>query len=490
MKKMVLISLLIAMGVSANTDKRPPAAGSIKFGSDKRLEKDIAKAKQTSQAFINVAREVSPSVVSVSSARIMRAPAQQFFGTPFDFFFGPGMPQQRQPQQKEREFRQEGLGSGVIVSEDGYILTNNHVVEGADEITITLAEGQEVPAEIVGNDKESDIAVLKLKEKVSKLKVAAFGNSDAIDIGEWVLAIGNPFSKKLSHTVTAGIVSAKGRSTGINVYENFIQTDASINPGNSGGALVNLAGEVIGINTAIMSTSGGNVGIGFAIPINMARKVMEDLVYKGKVSRGWLGIEMQEIEKNLADALGMKNNNGVLVKKVLENTPAEKGGLKSGDAIIAIDGNSISNPEQLRNMIGNLLPETKLKFTIIRDRKEKVIDIVLAERNLQATSSQSIENDDAIGMTVKPVTPDLAQRYEIDASDKGVVITAIKPKSPASSASLQEGDLIQKVDGTEITSVDDYTKAVKNAKGKALLLFVKRGKNTLFVGVKLPDPAK
>ncbi|MBL8028387.1 MAG: Do family serine endopeptidase, partial [Fibrobacteres bacterium] len=398
------VCLLTAFAIAA--DK--PAPGSIKFGSDSRIQSDISKAKQTSQAFINVAKAVSPCVVSVSSAKILKAPAQQFYGSPFDFFFGPGMPpQQGQPQQKEREYRQEGLGSGVIVSADGYILTNNHVVEGADEITITIEDGKDVEAEIVGTDRESDIAVLKLKEKVSKLTVAAIGNSDALEIGEWVLAIGNPFSKKLSHTVTAGIVSAKGRSTGINIYENFIQTDASINPGNSGGALVNLAGEVIGINTAIMSTSGGNVGIGFAIPMNMAKKIMEDLVYKGKVSRGWLGIEMQDVDKNLSEALGMKDNNGVLVKSVLEKTPAEKGGMKSGDVIIAINDEKVTSPEQLKNMIGNLLPETKLSIKVLRDKKEKKLDVVLAERapgGTGAVETSTETEDDLIGLSVSEIT--------------------------------------------------------------------------------------
>ncbi|MFH0919940.1 MAG: Do family serine endopeptidase [Fibrobacterota bacterium] len=486
----LVIVLGLAIALSAG-DKEKPKRGSIVFGSKTRLTSDIARAKATSRAFIDVAKFVKPSVVSVASAKIMKVPDNLYGGSPFDFFFG--MPQPPQPGRPapEKEFRQEGLGSGVIVGTEGYVLTNNHVVEGADEIIVTIDDTREIEAEVIGTDKEADIAVLKLKENVSGLPVAVLGNSDSVEVGEWVLAVGNPFSKKLSHTVTAGIVSAVGRNAGINSYENFIQTDASINPGNSGGALVNLQGEVIGINTAIMSRSGGNIGIGFAIPINMARKVMEDLIYSGKVSRGWLGIEMQPIEKNLGEALGLKDNNGVLAKKVLKDSPADKAGLKSGDVILEANRTRINNPDELKNLIGNLAPNTKLDLRIVRDKKEKVVTVTLGERTPETLAGGvSVEEteEDLVGIKVRGLSPELAQQYELDADDKGALITSVKPRSSAAAADLHEGDLIQQVNNREVSSPSDYQAAIKGLKpGQSVLFYIKRGKSNLYVGLKVKD---
>src|SRR3989339_42544 len=403
-----IVACLLA-GNALSTER--PAKGSITFGSSKTLSTQAPNAKAASIAFVEVAKFVKSSVVSVTSQKILKRQAYpNMYGNPFDFFFGTPFDQQnpgRRPQQQapEQEFKQQGLGSGVIVSKDGYILTNNHVVEGADEITISLPGNKDIEADIIGTDTLADVAVLKLKESVKDLPVAALGNSDSVEVGEWVLAIGNPFSKQLSQTVTAGIVSAKGRNAGINRYENFIQTDASINPGNSGGALVNLKGEVIGINTAIMSRSGGNVGIGFAIPINMARKVMEDLIYVGKVSRGWLGVVMQPIEKDLGEALGLKSNNGVLVKEVLKDSPAEKGGIKTGDVITEVEDIRIDGMDELKNLIGNMAPNTEVAIKLIRDKKEKKLKIKLAERNPEALggfSPGTNSDEDIVGLQVQP----------------------------------------------------------------------------------------
>jgi len=290
--------------------------------------------------------------------------------------------------------------------------------------------------------------------------------------------------------VTAGIVSAKGRNPNISGnlgYENFIQTDASINPGNSGGALANLQGEVIGINTAIMSRSGGNIGIGFAIPINMAKKVMEDLIYTGKVSRGWLGIEMQPLDKALAEALGLKDNNGVLVNKVLKGSPAEKGGLKSGDVILEAAGNTITGMEELKNLIGGMAPNVEVEIRFIRDKKEKTVRIKLDERDMEAVAALSSESgEDLIGLKVRAATDEMIQKYGLEQGEKGAVIVSVKDKSPASHADLHEGDVIKKINNRDIGSAGDYSEAVKGAKsGQSMLLYVKRQGNLFYVGVKI-----
>jgi len=475
--------LLIAAGTPA---KKHPKKGSIKFGSKNQLsKKQLLQAKNTSNAFVEVAKAMKPCVVSVSSSKFLKTPSRPFNGSPFDYFFGNP---RRNPHQapQEKEYRQEGLGSGVIVSAEGYIITNNHVVEGADEIVVTLFSKKEVEAELIGADKESDIAVLKLKEKIHNLPAAPMGNSADLAVGEWVLAIGNPFSKQFAHTVTAGIVSATGRSAGINFYENFIQTDAAINRGNSGGALVNLRGELIGINTAIVSGSGGNVGIGFAIPINMAKKVMEDLLYYGKVSRGWLGIHMQHLDKNLSEALGLEDNRGVLVQKVMPDSPAEKGGLKSGDVVLTLDGVRIKDMKDLQNRIGNSAPNTIVTLKIIRNKKEKKIKVDLGERpsDVSSIESENTQGDD-IGLTVKNLSSEFAQKYELDPDEDGALVTFVKGKSVASSSGVRVGDLIQRVGDKTVKSASDYKKAIKKLSGeRSILLYIKRGSNNLYIGLK------
>ena len=308
-----------------------------------------------SQDFSLVAERVNPVVVSISSEKVIKAQNspfgkqfKDFFGNdPFSRFFTIPLPQ--------GEIRERGLGSGVIVSKDGYILTNNHVVAGAEKIRVTLSDKRKFKAKIVGTDKKTDVAVIKIA--AHNLPVAKLGNSDKVKVGEFVLAIGNPF--RLSHTVTAGIISAKGRSNvGLAEYEDFIQTDAAINPGNSGGALVNLQGEVIGINTAIATLSGGYQGIGFAIPINMAKEVMDQLISKGKVIRGWLGVIIQDIDSDMADALGLKKAEGVVVGDVKKNSPAEKGGVKRGDVIILFDNQRVENAVELKNLVAAHKPKT------------------------------------------------------------------------------------------------------------------------------------
>jgi serine protease Do len=315
--------------------------------------------------FANVAEKVCPAIVSIQTEISAKS---QNFRDDFNQFFG--VP-------KQRSGKQQGQGSGVIVSHSGQILTNSHVIEDASQITVMLSDKREFKAKIVGADKQTDIAVLQLEGDVKKLPVAKLGNSDALRVGEWVIAIGNPFG--LSQTVTKGIVSAKGvHNTGITNYENFIQTDAAINPGNSGGGLFNLSGDLIGINTAILSRSGGFQGIGFAIPVNLAKSVMDDLLSGGKVSRGWLGANIQEIDQNLAKALKLSSAKGAFIGDVVENSPAEKGGLKVGDVVRSVSGKIIENANDLRNMVAMLRPGEVAEFEVLRDGKTIKLKVTIA----------------------------------------------------------------------------------------------------------------
>jgi len=432
-----------------------------------------------------VAEAASPSVVNVFSEKVIKAPQLHMFDDPFfRFFFGPGFPS------VPRERRQRSLGSGVIVSEDGYILTNNHVVEGADSILVSLADKREFKAELVGTDSLTDLAVLKIQSDDS-LPVLRLADSDQVKVGQVVLAIGNPFG--LSSTVTMGIVSARGRShVGIAQYEDFIQTDAAINPGNSGGALVNLSGELIGINTAIFSRSGGYQGIGFAIPSNIASHVMQSLIEKGEVKRGWLGVSIQDLTPALAEQFGLDDIKGALVADVLEDTPAEKAGLKAGDVIIKINGEPVEDFAGLRNTIAQMAPGTKIKLTVIRKGREKTIEVKLAERPAHETlagrkrspmGEASDQEASAAGMTVQNLTEEMADRLGIEADLRGVVVTDIEPGSRADRAEIKVGDLIFWINHMRVNDVDDFRIAVRRAGKGALLVRLRRGGSNLFTVV-------
>ncbi|RKZ35172.1 DegQ family serine endoprotease [bacterium] len=422
-----------------------------------------------SQVFADVAESTMPSVVTITSAKIYEVPVRSwepFMGDDFfDFFFGPRM----RPKYEKREFKQEGLGSGVIVSEDGYILTNAHVIKDADEIEVHI-EDDKYEAEVVGIDEKTDVAVLKI-ETARKLPAAKLGDSDNIRVGEWVLAIGSPF--RLKHTVTSGIISAKGRSRmGIADYEDFIQTDAAINPGNSGGALVNLNGEVIGINTAIYSELGGNIGIGFAIPINMAKKVMDQLIDYGKVVRGWLGISIQNISGELAEALDIDEKSGVLVASVLPDSPAEDADLQRGDVIIAVDDQEIESVEQLRNKIAAIKPGTKVELKIIRDGKEikkKVkLDEMPGEENIIAEIEQ--EKNINLGIRIRELSSSEAKKLGYDS--EGILVTEVEPGSIADRAGVQPNDIIVELNRTRIRDTEDLLSAAKKIEKENVALFV------------------
>ena len=436
----------------------------------------------------DVAEKTVVSVVNIASTQIISSPdgdsPSPFSEDPlFKRFFGP----QFQPNEPS-ERRQNSLGSGVIISEDGIILTNNHVVQDAEKITITLHDEREFDAEVVGTDPQSDLAVVRLKGKVTDLQPLPLGDSDALRLGEVVLAIGSPFG--LSQTVTMGIVSAKGRSEVRLVdYENFIQTDAAINPGNSGGALVNLKGELVGINTAIASQSGGYQGIGFAIPSNMAETIMHSLIAYGKVSRGWLGIGIQEISQDIAEAMNLSSTKGVLISDVFEDSPAEKAGLQSGDIIIKVDDEKIESRDRLRNKIALIEPGKKVSVTLLRDGKEKELRVKLDERADKASlaavpQGRSGQEKKLDGLAVAPLNRSSRSHYQIPEDvATGVVVTAVEAGSTAYDAGLQSGDVIQEINNKEVESVKTFELLYDNAK-QAVLLYIYRNGSHFYKGIK------
>ena len=381
--------------------------------------------------------------------------------------------------------RQEGSGSGAIVRSDGYILTNHHVVGEADKITVQLYDGQELKARLIGTDPATDISVIKIEGK--DMPVLPMGESDNILVGESVIAIGNPFG--LSHTVTFGIVSAKGRTgMGIAEYEDFIQTDAAINPGNSGGPLVDLEGKIVGVNTAIFSRSGGYQGIGFAVPINMARRVMNELIENGQVSRGWLGVGIQDMTPELAKVFGLDKAKGSLVTGVMPSTPAEKAGLQKGDVILRLNGESIENSNALRNAVADARADATVELELVRNKVVMMLSVQLDERPRQVgeadTNSDNRNSTPELGFAVQELTPETAQRLGYQKTESGVVITAVKPESPAFNQGLRAGMMIVEMNRKSINSMADFQRVVQaSSKEEGLLLLVKtpQGSQYLFL---------
>ncbi|MBN1503882.1 MAG: DegQ family serine endoprotease [Candidatus Eisenbacteria bacterium] len=487
----------LAMGIYIASDLGLVRFG---FGSDKNvtlgssgeIPAELLQLQNTSKAFVMVAKTVGPVVVTISSERVIRSAQQNQGdspGSPFEDFFGQDFFDRFfRFQVPEGEMRQQGLGSGVIVSEDGYILTNNHVVSGADKIRVTMADEKKYDAKVIGTDPKTDVAVIRIE--ADGLPVARFGDSGKLEVGEWVLAIGSPLSERLEQTVTAGIVSAKGRSNvGLAEFEDFIQTDAAINPGNSGGPLVNLRGEVVGINTAILSRSGGYQGIGFAIPIEMARKVMEDLVEKGKVVRGWMGVVIQNVDDDMADALGIGKARGVVISEVAKGGPAEKAGLRQGDVILQFEGKKVATTVELRNLVVETPPETDVDVTILRDGKEKKVRVELGElaaEELAAAEEPRERVESEIGLEVQTLTSSMASRLNME-GEEGVIVTKVKSGSPAEAAGIQHGDLIKEVNKQKVTDTTEYRKALGRLKpGDSVLLLLRRENATLFVALRMP----
>jgi serine protease Do len=442
--------------------------------------------------FADLAENLSPTVVNVyttqkvevsSSPHQFFFPDQQEIPEPFKRFFGmPNMPEQA----PKREMERTSLGSGVIVSADGYILTNNHVVEDADEISVTLYTFEEYKATIIGRDPKSDLALIKIEPKAD-LPFVKFGDSDKLRVGEWVLAIGNPFG--LQKTVTAGIVSAKGRAINNESYGNFIQTDASINPGNSGGPLFNLQGEMVGVNTAIFSRSGGNIGIGFAIPVNMAKNVLVQLKEHGKVTRGWLGVMIQQVTPDLAENFGLERPIGALIGQVVPGSPAEKAGLKPGDVIIAYNGKEVSQMSMLPAMVANTDVGEKANLVLIRDGKKQnvTVEIGKMEEEEPLVAGAETGTSKKLGMAVQELTPKIAESLGIEETG-GVIVTDINPGSAAAEAGILRGDIILEINREKVENIAQYKKIMKAAQEKkSMLLLVKRDQHTRFVVIDLNE---
>jgi len=428
-------------------------------------------------------KSLSPSVVNISTTSVTKTrgfgfnnpggtndPFEQFF----DRFFG--------ENSQQRVFRRRGLGSGFIISKDGYIITNNHVVRKADEIKVILENEDEYSAELIGTDPKTDLALLKIKPKTA-LTPVRIGNSSLLDIGDWVVAIGNPFG--LGNTVTAGIVSAKGRSLGLGAYDDFIQTDAAINPGNSGGPLFNFKGEVVGVNTAIIA---GGQGIGFAIPMNMANRIVVQLQTSGKVVRGWLGVHVQQITPEIKEGLNLPNDNGALISDIAPGSPAEKGGLERGDVIVAVNNMLIMDEGDLPKYVANLAPGTKAEFKIIRENKNKILGIKLSEfpeQQAVSTGKKSTnKTDTAIGLIVDEITPQIQRSYKLK-DNNGVIVVKVLSGSAAQQAGLKVGDIILEANRKKIRNVQDIENEFsKLAKGTSVLLLINRSNQTIYVGLK------
>lgn len=452
---------------------------------------NLKLAERISQAYISLAAKIGPGVVSVFTEREV-SEQDAFRGTPFEHFF-------RQPRRSPREQeprRQPGLGSGFIIRQNGdyYILTNNHVISGADEIEVGLADDRTFEAEVVGADSLSDLAILKIEaEDLPYLKL---GDSDAVEVGQSVIAVGNPFGYE--HSVTDGKVSALGRERerlkrrryrdSIEEYGSFIQTTVVINPGNSGGPLVNLRGEVVGINTAIVSQAGGFDGIGLSIPVNLAKDVLEQLLKYGEVRRGVLGVKIENVDKDMAEALGMKDTHGILVNDIVPGLPAEAAGIEQGDVILAVDGMPVKDVLELRNKIGRTAPGTEVQLRILRQRKEKKIKVVLEQlaADTFAVEEESKAVEVGLGMEIQELTAEIARRLGYDIGN-GVLIANVKRRSEAGKRGLRPGDLILEVDQQPVNSVQDYEEVMEDKKGGDSVLFlIQRGNSTNFVALRLP----
>jgi len=431
--------------------------------------------------FSDLAEKVRPGVVNI---QVVKTVKNAGFGGPFPFrtpfgdFFGPFS-----DENPHRSPEQQGVGSGFVISSDGYILTNNHVIDDATQIRIKLSDGKEYDAKVVGRDPKTDLALLKA-EGASNLHPLQLGDSDSLKVGNWVVAIGSPFG--LEQTVTAGIVSAKGRVIGSGPYDNFIQTDASINPGNSGGPLLNTEGQVIGINTAIFSQSGGNVGIGFAIPVNMAKEIVPQLEEKGHVTRGWLGVGIQKITPELAKSFGLKDEKGALVSQVAKGGPADKSGIEAGDVIVEFDGKKVADMNDLPRVVastpvGKTVPVKVLRGGNVVDREVKIAEMEQKEEVANVSTRKPL------GMTVQNITPEIAKGLGLK-TETGVVVASVVPGSPAAKADIRSGDVIQQVNKKPVKDVEDFKQKIENTKDQeTILLLIQRGESSLFAAL---TPAK
>lgn len=507
-------SICMSYGSNLHAASKPVIA-------DEADEDALNTALHFEHVFESVVNKVKPAVVSITSVKTFKQSQQQrqrqmpedrfhrrpgpgqgpgqgqgpdddsdpfrqfrdFFGDDFfDRFFRPRLP--------EGEFKIQGLGSGVIIDgENGYIITNNHVVEDADELKITLGDKREFDGKVIGTDPQTDIAVVKIEGEKGSLPVAKFGNSDNIKVGQWAIAIGNPFG--LTQTVSVGVISATGRANvGVAQYEDMIQTDAAINPGNSGGPLVNIRGEVIGINTAIFTRSGGYQGIGFAIPVNMVKIIMKDLVEKGKVTRGWLGVVIQDIDPSLAKSFNVTVTEGVLVSDVQDNSPAKEAGFERGDIIVDYEGRPIRDVNHLRNIVAQTEVGKKVKLKVLRDGKEKELTVKIGEQPADlftlgpGGAPVPGKEQKELGLTVQNITKEIAKNLGIE-EQSGVIVSDVQPDSPAGMSDIREGDIIKEVNRKKVSNVTDFKTAMGEAdKEKGVLMLVKRGDFSRYVIIK------
>ena len=467
-KIVIAIAIIFSAGIIAGVATQLSAA-SQDTGSYLAPANFSILAKQVKSGVVNIRVEKGVQENEEISHFSRRDPfgGRSPFGgrNPFEDFFGPF------PRGDNRSApKQRALGSGFIIDGSGYIVTNNHVIEGADTIVVTLSNKKEYDAKLIGRDPKTDLALLRIEDS-KDLNPLAIGDSDALSVGEWVVAIGSPFG--LEQTVTAGIVSAKGRVIGAGPYDDFIQTDASINPGNSGGPLINMKGEVIGINTAIIA---GGTGIGFAIPINLAQGIVDQLKNNGEVTRAWLGVGIQDLTEELGDYYGIKDKKGILVTEVFENSPADKGGIKAEDVIISVDGKDVDSGRALSGMIANLPVGKRIRITVLRNGEKKDISVEVAKRtDDEVVAKKAMNESDNLGIRVSDITPEIADRLGFDQEMKGVIILEVKQGSKAEEVGVRQGDLILAVNRVKVKTVDDYRTEVNGIdEGKKLQLLLRR----------------
>lgn len=493
---LILIGVITGILLTANLNMIHSGRASADSERRTQLEEKMAAMKDFGEGFSAVAEYVTPSVVTVETEKTVKVNYSPFgYEDPFGDFFGDddlfkrffGGPRGQQQQEQKLQ----GLGSGVIVSEDGYVLTNNHVIAEADKIIVTLSSGKSYQGKLIGRDPRTDIAVVKIDEK--GLPAIKMANSDNIKVGQWAIAVGNPFSKSLSQTVTAGIISGMSRSSvGLDTDVDFLQTDAAINPGNSGGALVNMSGELLGINTAILSRSGGYEGIGFAIPANTAKNILDQIIKNGKVSRGYVGVGIQDVDESVAKALKLNDAKGAVINQIVKDSPADRAGLKTGDVILKVDGKVIDDATALRKTVSQKRPGSDVELTIFRDGKEMNVKLILAEAPGEApTIKEDVPAKNSsvrLGISASGLNADIANKYGVNPNEKGVIITQVDKNGPAYRGGLREGDVIKRVGRKDIESVKDFNDAIGEiGKGDTALFLINRRGGSMFIAFSVPN---